>query len=134
MRRSNKRDWYNGTQYIYAIQRSNGDIKIGYSNRLSHRLSSLKKQHGKIVILGIVLGDEAYEAQIHDLFCEFRLSTINPRHGGLQKTDWFKPAKELLMWIERNTQPYVPYAEQMKKKGFYKIANHIERRFNNSVT
>lgn len=122
-------DQYRGKSYLYCVQRANGDIKIGYSFRLPHRFSGLKKRHGELAILGVMPGDESDEAAIHEMFDQFCVRVRNPRNGGLHRSDWFSPAPEILKWISENTEAYEPYEEQMRRNGYNGLADKVERMY-----
>lgn len=78
---------------VYYLRRANGDIKIGYSAQLPVRVATLTRTHGLLDLLGTEPGDWRLEYERH---LQFRSSRAD---GPGQ--EWFRPAPELLLHIER---------------------------------
>ena len=74
---------------IYFVQRTNGDIKIGTTNRLTPRLSQLKSAHGPITLLGIISGGHVKEKILHWCLSDFRLDG-----------EWFKSTPKIQAVID----------------------------------
>jgi hypothetical protein len=77
---------------IYFLQRANGDIKIGTSEKYWTRLVSLKMEHGQLTLLGWIEGGRESEQAIHNQFTAARV--------GSPRSEWFRPVSELLQFIE----------------------------------
>ena len=80
---------------VYFIQRENGgDIKIGYTNDIERRLKTLQTGNAdRLVVLGLIRGDQALEASLHRKFAIHRV-----RKDG----EWFRPALEIKSYINAN--------------------------------
>jgi len=78
---------------IYFIQSGdNGSIKIGETNNINRRLATLQVGTSeKLTLLGFLDNDLETEKDMHLKFSEYRL-----------RGEWFKPAKELLEYIQNN--------------------------------
>ena len=61
------------SNYIYFVQRSDGAIKIGTTKNLFVRLGDLRREHGKIDVLGVIKGGRAKEKILHWCLNESRL-------------------------------------------------------------
>ena len=94
--RWNSQHSYKG--YIYFIQGvSGGPIKIGYSKNPQKRLATFQTSHSeRLVILGCVKGNIAYERQLHKQFSAYRI-----RGNG----EWFRPGREIVVFIRQNCFP-----------------------------
>jgi hypothetical protein len=104
-------DWYRRPGVIYFIAAASPPvaIKIGVTQRttLSHRLRAIQTaNHEEIILLGKIAFDsgeeplrvaEAREQEIHRQFEHLRLRPV-----GTPGCEWFKPAPELLAFIEQN--------------------------------
>lgn len=79
---------------VYFVQLGiGGPIKIGRTDNLRARLNTLQTaNHKKVVVLGLLRGQEALERQMHALFHKERMDG-----------EWFRPSMELLRFISSNT-------------------------------
>jgi hypothetical protein len=81
---------------IYFLRHTKtGLIKIGTTNNLDTRMYFLRKQYGELELLGLIAGYENEENELHTQFRE-----LNVRRA-LTGREWFKPAKELIAYIEK---------------------------------
>lgn len=87
--------WFNKwtwARVVYFMQRQDGIIKVGYSTAcLAGRLQTLEAEYGQMRLLGLVEGDRWLEGKIKRWF----------RHLCVEGTEWFRPAPELLAFIQR---------------------------------
>lgn len=83
---------------IYFYRRDNGDIKIGSAVNLSTRRWQLFSKYGELTLLGLIEGWEPEEEALHVQFNKHRVSI-----DGINGTDWFHPAPELLAFIDEYT-------------------------------
>ncbi len=77
------------TEYTYFIQDGLGNIKIGKSNNPEKRLKVLQYSNSSKLILLLTINDIS-EWDSHIKFTKYYI-----------RGEWFKPAKELLEFIER---------------------------------
>lgn len=82
---------WNHAEVIYFAQSKNQLIKIGHSYCFSQRFTTLESENGQIGLLGLVEGTKDNEARILNQF----------RHLLVRGNEWFRPAKELLDFINR---------------------------------
>jgi len=77
--------------FVYSIQgESGGPIKIGYTQDIKARLSSIQTGHPDIlVLLACFPGNTKDERKLHEKFDAFRL-----------RGEWFKPSEFILKQIE----------------------------------
>ena len=80
------------TGYVYFIQgESGGDIKIGYSENVDHRIKELQIGYpDKLVLLGKINGSYEIESKIHDELKKYQV------YG-----EWFKPCKQVIDTIKK---------------------------------
>lgn len=97
---------YFQAHYCYAVQRANGDIKLGYSFKLPNRVNQLRTKFGAITVLGVIEGDTETEARLHEMFAADQIWVTNVSRNSKHATDWFKPSVRLIRWIEKNTERY----------------------------
>lgn len=78
---------------VYYLRReSDGMIKIGFSSTYKSRLTALRAEHGPLRLLLATAGARLSEQEAHKAFAAHR---VTPRG------EWFRPAKELLLYIQR---------------------------------
>ena len=75
---------------VYCVQDTNGLIKIGYTKNFKKRVSSPEIGGKKVKRLGFFKGGFRQETQLHHNFQEHRVVG-----------EWFKPAQEILDYIEK---------------------------------
>lgn len=80
---------------IYFLKRSNGDVKIGTTIRLSVRLKQLADEHGVLELLGVCPGSFAEERALHRKFKDFCV-----------RGEWFDHHESLQDFIEVETVPW----------------------------
>lgn len=74
---------------IYFVRHlGTGEIKIGYSGCVDHRMQWLIREVGPIELLAVILGSMRLEKMHHAWFGAYRL------HG-----EWFAPGEELMSYI-----------------------------------
>lgn len=79
---------------IYFL-RSGDHIKIGYAERPTRRIATLRTANpNAIVVLGVMDGDRAREAELHGRFAHKRA-----------RGEWFDLCDEILWFIEGNCRP-----------------------------
>lgn len=76
---------------VYFLQRSNGDIKIGYASNFMDRISNLSRRQGTLTLLAAEPGAAERERELHDRFVACRIS---------RPAEWFRPDALLLEYIE----------------------------------
>jgi len=88
------------TSVVYFIEGPIG-IKIGFSGDLRARFHSLKLEYGDdLKILGVIEGDEALEAELHERFAKYRVG----------KKEWFAKHSEIYTYVQTQSSPdYKPY-------------------------
>lgn len=126
MAKSQKQGKYTYVHHCYAVRRSDGAIKIGYSKRIEHRFSVLRKKHGELDVLGVLPGDERLEAELHSRFAAFNIPRTHPTMG-VVSSEWFHPTIELYAFIGEHMERYEPYAEQMRRVGNHALAEKVEQ-------
>lgn len=75
---------------VYFVQRSDGAIKIGFTDTLAIRLHALRADHGSLDVLATIPGGRDVEGQMRHRFREHRQG---------KRGEWFDPAPELLEHI-----------------------------------
>jgi hypothetical protein len=83
---------------LYFICRaSDGAIKIGITTNLDRRLTDLRRQHGDLTLLGIVVGAYTREKLAHLIFADTRLDG-----------EFFRPTPALQAFIDQYAVPPPP--------------------------
>lgn len=74
---------------VYYVRRvSDGMVKIGFSSRISTRLTSLEREHGELQLLHTEPGGQAEEDERHGQFSAWHY-----------EGEWFHPGRPLMKWI-----------------------------------
>jgi len=76
------------THRIYFLQRRDGLVKMGTTSDLEKRIADLTKQHGPLVVLRVINGDQKRELAIHHQFRAYR-----------EFGEWFRPADGVLLGL-----------------------------------
>jgi hypothetical protein len=100
---------------IYFIQRaSGGDIKIGITNDLQERLSSLQTAHSEpLVCLATMNGGAYEEGALHERFKEHRLAG-----------EWFRPHWDILALVAMLRTVPVPLPAPSKYDHIFSPEDH----------
>lgn len=73
---------------IYFLRRADGLVKIGYTDNLKRRMSSLTRSHGTLEVLRVINGDRRRERQIHHQFVHLN-----------EFGEWFRATDHLIVAI-----------------------------------
>lgn len=94
---------------IYFLQRADGAIKIGTTEKYYTRHSALAAQFGNLKLLGVIEGGRQEEQQLHHQFSHVRVDTK-------RKSEWYQPSEELFEFIRKNTSPEIHTARDVTIK------------------
>ena len=91
---------------IYFVQAYlGGPIKIGFTDNLTKRLSSLRSSNPEhLVLLGVMEGDREVEKRIHALFDQ-------------KQGEWFYPSPDLMAFIRLNVEEELRPEPAYRRRG-----------------
>lgn len=96
--------------FVYFI-RGNNLIKIGFATNIDRRMRSLQcSSSERLTLMGFIPGSPLLEKQLHNRFDSLR-----------EWGEWFRAARRLLDFIEKNTQ------EQSKPSDSERTSEHAKR-------
>lgn len=93
---------------IYFVRSvETGNIKIGCTGDVKKRIAQLTSEHGKLQLLGVLVGGRAFENALHRAFAEYRVEELG--------REWFKDNGSLRHYIDlyagrsEDTKPRRPH-------------------------
>lgn len=73
-------------EVVYFVERPNGDVKIGFTARLSARIPAIAAYEGDVRLIGLRRGGRRMERYLHEKLAEDRIG----------RSEWFRPSAAVI--------------------------------------